>query len=166
MDKCLPFGHALSCSLFQKVSDALSFITSKQTGRPNVNYLDDFLFIAALRAWCNGDVNTFMRICQTVGFPVSLDKMYWAATKLEFLGLLIDTIKQVICIPLDKVEKIKAILNNLISRPSKKLTLRELQQVCGHLNFICKCVLPGRAFTRRLYLAGAGVNNPKSSYPY
>ena len=140
VDKCLPFGHAISCSLFQEISNAISHIVSFQSGRPNVNYLDDFLFIAALRAACNGDMKLFIEICQEIGFPVSDDKTIWASTCISFLGLLINSARQVVCIPVDKIEKIKQIITGLLTR--KKMTLRELQQICGHLNFVCKCVGP------------------------
>ena len=42
----------------------------------------------------------------------------------------------------------------------KKTTLRKLQQLCGFLNFLGKCIVPGRAFTRRLYSHGANLTKP------
>ena len=33
----------------------------------------------------------------------------------------------------------------------KKITLYELQRICGYLNFLSRCVVPGRTFTRQLY---------------
>ena len=33
----------------------------------------------------------------------------------------------------------------------KKATVKELQILCGFLNFICKAVFPGRTFVRRMY---------------
>ena len=39
----------------------------------------------------------------------------------------------------------------MLERKSKKTTIRELQELCGFLNFLCRAVVPGRAFTRRLY---------------
>ena len=153
VDKCLPFGHTISCALFQKVSNALGHLIRNKSKKPNVNYLDDFFFVCMVRALCNQQVQDFIDICKQVGMPISLDKTFWGTTKLVFLGLLIDTVAQVVCIPIEKVEKIGQMLTQLLERKSKKLTLLELQQVCGHLNFICKCVIPGRAFTRRLYRA-------------
>ena len=43
-DKCLPFGASISCTIFQKFSDALKFLveaSSKQTYVFVTNYLDD-----------------------------------------------------------------------------------------------------------------------------
>ena len=39
----------------------------------------------------------------------------------------------------------------MLNRKSKKTTIHELQQLCGFLNFLGRAVVPGRAFTRRLY---------------
>ena len=40
---------------------------------------------------------------------------------------------------------IEIFLNN------KKVTVHQVQKLCGFLNFLCRSVVPGRAFTRRLY---------------
>ena len=39
------------------------------------------------------------------------------------------------------------------NKPSskRKITILQLQQICGFLNFLAKAVIPGRAFTRHLY---------------
>ena len=39
-----------------------------------------------------------------------------------------------------------------LNRRSEKPTLLQFQKLCGSLNFLCKCVIPGRAFLRRLYI--------------
>ena len=41
VDKCLPFGVAISCALFQGFSDVIAYIMSSKTKKKNVNYLDD-----------------------------------------------------------------------------------------------------------------------------
>ena len=66
-----------------------------------------------------------------------------------FLGFLLDTLRQVVCIPLEKISKGKNMIQYILSK--KKITLHELQRVCGYLNFLCKCIVPGHAFTQRLY---------------
>ena len=78
-------------------------------------------------------------------------KTFWGTTWLTFLGLLIDTVRQMICIPLDKLEKAKEMINVFLDKRNKKVTVHQSQQLTGFLNFLCRCVVPGRAFTRRLY---------------
>ena len=157
VDKCLPFGHALSCALFQKFSDAISHIVEYKTKRENVNYLDDFLFVAITKYLCNNQIDTFNEVCWYISVPVALEKTYWACSWIVFLGLLIDGFSQRVSIPCEKVFKISAMLQGILDRDSNKIQLYELQVICGHLNFICRCVIPGRAFTRRLYLAMSGL---------
>ena len=160
VDKCLPFGASISCANFQKFSDALSHIVQYKTGAENVNYLDDYFFVALLRAICNSHIKTFLEICKLINFPVSVEKTYWGTRRIVFLGLLIDTVKQLICIPLEKIERALEQIRWILNKKGKKLKLRELQKLCGFLNFLCKAVVPGRVFTRRMYSYGAGLTKP------
>ena len=74
IDKCLPFGSSISCALFQKVSDALAWLVEFATKTPLVNYLDNFLFAAWLRAVCNDYLRTFLRISEQICLPISKEK--------------------------------------------------------------------------------------------
>ena len=120
--------------------------------RENINYLDDFLFTALIRAICNKQIKEFLAICALICFPVSLEKTVWACCKIVFLGLILDTVNQVIRIPQDKIDR--AISMILYCTSKKKIKLRDLQKLCGFLNFLCKAIVPGRAFTRRIYAHG------------
>ena len=107
VDKCLPFGAAISCLHFQHFSNVISHIVKiKSGGKPNINYLDDFLFVALLKYLCDSQVQLFLDICQTINFPVSLEKMYWSIEVLTFLGLLIDTISLTVSITKEKLTRL------------------------------------------------------------
>ena len=149
VEKCLPFGSSISCKHFQDFSDSVSHIVEFITKKRNVNYLDDFLFAHLMRMLCNSQVNTFLEVCRIIKFPVSVEKTFWGTTRLIFLGLLLDTINQVVCIPEEKIQKARRLLGEMLAK--KKTTVQELQKLTGFLNFICKCVIPGRAFTSRMY---------------
>ena len=160
VDKCLPFGASISCAAFQAFSDALAHIIQVKTNRENVNYLDDFLFIEILKQCCNYQLQVFIHICQEINFPVSQDKTVWATEMLTFLGLTLDGRNHVIRIPVDKIQRALTMIQRLLNRSSKKMMLRELQQLCGFLNFLNKAIIPGRAFTRRFYSQGNGLTKP------
>ena len=85
-------------------------------------------------------------------FPISLKKTFWASTWLVFLGFMIDTENQTVSIPEEKISKARALILSILESPSKKTTVRKMQQVCGFLNFIGRCIMPSCAFTRHLYL--------------
>ena len=155
IDKCLPFGAAISCSHFQAFSDALAHIVRIKAGnQENINYLDDFLFAAAVKLLCDQNIQLFLNVCRDIRFPVSLDKTHWGTTQLTFLGLFLDTIRQMIYIPIDKINKALHMIDELLSK--KKATLKTIQQLCGVLNFFSKAIVPARTFTRRLYAMTAG----------
>ena len=92
---------------------------------------------------------------------MSLDKTFWGSTQIIFLGFLIDTVAQKVSIPCEKIQKTIGWIDYALNKRNHKITLLELQQLCGLLNFICRCIVPGRAFTRRLYAAGIGYTNPR-----
>ena len=151
VDKCMPFGASISCSHFQRFSNAIKHIVQWKTKKELVNYLNDFLFAALMTLLCNNQVRTFLDICEQIKFPVSLEKTFWATTTLTFLGLLIDTVNQCVSVPIEKVERAFELISSVLDKKSKKVTLNQLQKICGFLNFLGKCIIPGRAFTRRLY---------------
>ena len=159
VDKCLPFGSSISCSHFQKFSDAIAHIVYVKTGFLNINYLDDYLFIAYLEVLCNQQIRIFIQVCEQIRFPVSKEKTCWACNQLKFLGLLIDTKNRVVSIPLDKVCRALEMIDFVLNKRNRKITLKQLQRLCGFLNFLCKAVVPGRAFTRRLYSFGSHLVN-------
>ena len=156
VDKCLPFGASISCAHFQRFSNAVAYLVKFRTKMDNVNYLDDFLFVALLERLCNGQLEVFKEICETINFPISIDKTFPATNNLSFLGLLIDAVNQLILIPVEKILKARQLLEKMILK--SKATIAEVQKLCGFLNFISKCILPGRTFTRRLYALLKGNN--------
>ena len=163
VDKCLPFGASISCAIFQEFSNSVAHLVKFRTEKPLVNYLDDYFFAALCKALCDGQVRVFLDICDSICFPVSLEKTFWGTTWLTFLGLLIDTVRQLICIPMDKLTKAKEMINFFVDKRNKKVTVT-VQQLAGFLNFLCRCIVPGRAFTRRLYSLTNGNPNLKSHH--
>ena len=157
VDKCLPFGASISCSHFQRFSNAVAHLvrwTMKKRhslDKPLVNYLNNYLFIAMLRAICNNQMRVFLDICQSINFPVALEKTVWGMTQLIFLGLLIDTVNQLILLPEEKINRGKELLSQMLTKKNRKTTVCELQRLTGFLNFLGRAIVPGRAFTHRMY---------------
>ena len=156
VDKCLPFGASISCTLFQEFSDAVAFLFRQRTGEETVNYLDDYYFVAMMKNLCDRQIEEFLQICHLINFPVALDKTVWGTWQIVFLGFLINAIRRIFGIPAEKVHKAVSMIHYMLDKPSKKVTVHEIQKICGFLNYLCKCIAPGRAFTRRLYSYTSG----------
>ena len=163
VDKCLPFGHSISCALFQAFSDALVHIhrfimtvrVNDQT--KSTNYLDDFLFLALRKLWCQMAVERFLELCRDLKVPVSSDKTEWPTVVIVFLGILLNGEFHYLAIPEEKRLKAVHLLRSVVDR--RKTTVKELQRLAGFLNFLNKAIVPGRAFTRRMYSKFAGVTD-------
>ena len=161
VDKCLPFGSSISCKIFQDFSDSIAHIVQYKTGKSLLNYLDDYFFAALRKIVCDWQVQQFLDVCEEIRFPVSMEKTEWGSTVIIFLGMMLNTVTQTISIPQDKVEKALEQIYFLLNRDHKKTTVHKAQQLCGLLNFLCKCIVPGRAFVTRLYsLAGNSAMKP------
>ena len=149
--KCLPFRASISCAIFQEFSNSVAHLVKFRTRKNLVNYLDDYFFAQLLENECNDQVKVFLWVCRMICFPVSLEKTVWASTLLTFLGLLIDTVNQVICIPLEKLEKALNMIEFFLNKHNGKVMVLQVQRLAGYLNFLCHCIIPGRVFVRRLY---------------
>ena len=160
VDKCLPFGASISCAHFQCFSDALYAIVVGITQRIQrsllTNYLDDFLFIYFTEEGCNRQVCIFLNICNQIQFPVSLEKTEWASTQIVFLGMLLNGVTFTLSIAVERRDEILYLVKKF--KCKTKATIKELQSLAGHLNFINHAVVPGRAFTHRMYAKFSGSN--------
>ena len=150
VEKCLPFGASISCAHFQRFSNALRHIFEKKTGSVMIvtNYLDDFLFVVNTKEKCDKLVRRFLKICDRLGVPIAKEKTEWGATKMVFLGLLLDGVNRLVTVPQEKVVKVTNWLNHMVSK--RQARVKELQGLAGLLNFITRAIVPGRAFTRRM----------------
>ena len=162
----MPFGASISCAIFQEISNAIHAVIifrlnrCKTGSKAVTNYLDDFLFIACLKATCNEMVTCFMTLCSEINMPLSEEKTEWADTFIVFLGILLDGIRKLLIIPEEKRIKAINVIKNILMK--SKATVKEIQCLTGLLNFLTKVIIPGRAFTRRLYSKiGRTGNQPK-----
>ena len=88
-----------------------------------------------MKLFCDAQVHSFLQVCEMIRFPVALEKTFWGDTMMVFLGLLIDTINQVVCIPQDKVAKSLNWVEFFLNKNNKKATVLQFQKLSGTLNF-------------------------------
>ena len=91
-------------------------------------------------------ITQFLQLCGELNISVSMEKMEWASDLIVFLGILLDGNCLFLSIPEEKRQFAVALLRDFISK--KKVMVKQLQQLCGYLNFLGKAIFPGRTFTR------------------
>lgn len=155
IDKCLPMGCSISCSTFEHFSTFIHWLVSQEHGSQNLDhYLDDFFFAGESNTDnCKRLMKTFDHVCERLGVPIAKEKTEGPMTKMEYLGLTLDTIEMWVKIPDNKVQELLKQINLIAF--SKKVTLKQLQSLCGILAFCSRALPAGRTFSRRLYMATA-----------
>ena len=170
VDKCLPFGVIISCALFQRFANSLKHLIQYKIAMDSINnYLDDFLFIAATMIICKYLIQQFLNMCEELGIPIALVKTEWVAIRVIFLGILLDGKFMTMVIPEEKRIHTIDMVRTFLDR--KKATVRELQTLCGYLNFLNREIILGRAFTRHMsakysktiYFTSVGLKNTKAT---
>ena len=160
-DRCLPMGASSSCAIFEKFSSSIEWIVKNYISNTAViHVLDDFLFISSSYEDCQSSLRIFLRLCEDIGIPISLEKTLGPFNILPFLGIQLDTISMCASLPQDKIDKFMTMIMKCLN--SSSITLKELQSLNGMLNFACGIIAPARAFCRRLYNLSIGIT--KSYY--
>lgn len=160
VDKALPFGCAISCALFEKFSCFLEWCAKECSSSQNlVHYLDDFCGAEVTYENAKVLLQSILDLFESLGVPIAQEKVEGPATCLKFLGLEVDTVAMEVRLPTDKINGLLSVINDVLNNKSK-ITLKELQSLLGKLNFACRAVVPGRAFSRRLIDATCHAKQP------
>jgi hypothetical protein len=152
-DGALPFGMRSSPALWGAYAAALEWAARIVVGVPDlVRYVDDY-WLAGPRGSdaCKMFVAAFCKLCESLGVPVSPEKLREEGTPAHlciFLGVLIDSEKLTLSLPPKRLAAIQCELDLWSNRRS--CTGTELQGLIGKLGFVCSIVHSGRTFTRRL----------------
>jgi hypothetical protein len=74
---------------------------------------------------CLKIMDTFSNVCNKLGVPIADGKTMDLCTKIEILGLTIDTDELLVKIPDDKIQKLISLLDNFLSKT--RVAQKELQ---------------------------------------
>ena len=168
-DLTLPMGLKNSAYLCQKVTDMLIYLF-QQEGFDGTNYLDD-LAATELEALAEQAYYVMADILEQAGALEAWEKAIPPATRMLFLGILLDTIRMRLEIDSNRLQDIRSELAMWLHKDSA--TLKEVQSLVGKLSFCATVVKSGRLFFSRIlnfmrdaHFAPKAVNLNKSSVMY
>lgn len=85
--------------------------------------------------------------CAKLGVPVAQEKCEGPATTLTYLGIEIDLVAMELCLPVDKLRRIREKLANWMGRKASRR--RELESLPGLLKHAAKIVKLGRGLSKK-----------------
>ena len=148
IDGMLPFGLRSAPKLFNAVADALEWCVVQQGVRLIYHYLDDYVVLGSPGTEeCGNYLFILQRVCHELGVPLAPEKQDGPAEVLTFLGIEIDTIRQELRLPVEKLQRLLQMVNEWERR--KACTRRELESLIGILQHACKVIRPGCSFLCR-----------------
>ena len=107
---CLPFGLRFAPYLFNQYAEALAWILHNNYNVSNlIHYLDDYFLAGPPSApTCGNYLQRFLQVCRQLGVPIATQKVEGPTAIITFLGLELDSLKQQIRLPTDKLQDLHA----------------------------------------------------------
>ena len=117
VDGMLPFGLRSAPKIFNAVADALEWIVGQEGVELIFRYLDDFAVLGPPDSpVCQRALDILERVCAYLGIPLAIEKRDSPSPVITFLGIVIDTVKQELRLPADKLER----LMNMVTEWERK----------------------------------------------
>lgn len=143
----VPFGLRSAPKIFNALADALLWIMGHNRVHSALHYLDDYLLFRDPESQeCVEALKLAVKLCEYLGVPIAKLKLEGPVTVLVFFGILLDTAAFGIRLPQDKLVCLQALIRSW--RTKKQCT--KLLSLIGHLQHVCRVVLPGKSFLRRM----------------
>ena len=158
VDPMLPFGLRSAPKIFNALADGLEWHLRNCGIRHVFQYLDDFIVVAPPHSSeCAEALAIITQACANLGVPLAEHKRDGPTTCLTFLGIEVDTVASQLRLPLDKLHRLRVLLEDW--RDKKVCERRELESLVGLLHHACKVVRSGRSFLRRMIDLLKGVRH-------
>ena len=158
VDNYLCFGLSIAPAIFNRISCAIVRMMER-AGHKCLSYLDDFLVVAETFLACRSAQYYLINLLIRLGFAINWAKIVGPKQRIQFLGLLIDSVLARIELPHDKLLKLESLAKEYMLRT--KVSKHELQIITGHIAFASRAIYGARPFARLFIDA---VNSLKRPY--
>lgn len=153
-DAALPFGLKSSPPIWECFGRAYCWTATARLGIPDLHrYVDDLLAVGppGKPSVLSARIRLLIDLAEWLGIPIALDKLLSEgspSTRAVYLGVLIDTVAGTLSLPTAKLHALR--IDIAAWRKRAVATVRDIQRLVGRLAFVCRIVVAGRPFLRRL----------------
>ena len=144
---CLPFGLKSAPGLFELFATAIEAFIHKSGVETVRHYIDDYITIS-FPVSAQIDYDKVIEMFKKLNIELASEKLEKPSTRIEFLGLIIDSDLMKVELPEDKLSRYRVLLEEWLKK--KYCTLQELQSLVGKLVFASYAIQHGNIFYRRI----------------
>ena len=141
IDHRMCFGVRTGPYYFNLISNFIQETLSDQYDIRLMNYLDDFLVMGTDYESCQQAQLCVISFIRFLGFHISWHKVTPPSTTVQYLSIIIDTEKMELSIPIDKLDRLRTLLEKYSN--SKFIDRKELESLTGLLSHCSQCVKGG-----------------------
>jgi len=161
IDAKLPFSLRSAPKIFNAVADALEWCIASAGVEVVYHYLDDFAVPGMPETeQCSRNLGLLKAVCSDLGIPPAPEKQAGPTTVIEFLGIIIDTSRQELHLPADKLVRLKDLISTWTPSKDRSCTRKELESLLGVLQHACIVIPQGRAFLRHIITLIHSLHQP------
>lgn len=171
LDLSINFGCRSSPFCFESVMPVLEWILQRNldadpyVGEGNVevrHFCDDLGVVCRNKPLGDRAFDVVRDLYRRLGIPTSDEKSEPPTQAGEYLGLWLDFRRQQLQLPPDKRSAYQADVKRLLAMPHRQLVpVRELESVCGRLEFAASVHRLGRTYLRGLYAVRTTAENSR-----
>ena len=147
IDIALPFWLRSAPKIFSAIADALEWQVRREGVQAVLHYLDDFLLVEASLANGMEALHKLLSVFARMKVPVAPEKLEGPATRLKFLGIILDTESLSLHLPQEKLAELRSLVASWLGK--KFASAKELESLVGKLQHASTVVRSGRSFMRR-----------------
>lgn len=145
----LPFGLKSSCHIWERYSTAAQWIVKQVLKIPNImHYVDDSFMAERTAEECADGMIRIEQLFNSLGLTTAEEKTVGPATKIVFLGILIDSENMTISLDRERIASIRTLLCEWLDKTT--CSLHGLQSLIGTLSWAANVVAHGRIFIQQL----------------
>ena len=122
-------------------------------------YLDDLLILSKGKTDCWLALNELVNLLCSLGLCINWDKTIPPTQSLVYLGVQINTVDRSLSLPREKVAELLSDIS--LWKHKKRVSKKDIQRICGKLNWAARVIRGGRTYLRRLIDLSMKLKNDK-----
>ncbi|KMQ91154.1 reverse transcriptase and recombinase, partial [Lasius niger] len=152
---CVPFGLSVAPWLYTKMMKPVKNVF-RERELLSVVYLDDWLCFGKTKEECAENIEVTKQTLESLGFVINEEKSCLAPnTRCQFLGFILDSIKNTLELPEVKRRQIIQSIKEL--RKLRSCSSKEFAQLVGRITAACPAVQYGWLYTKDASTTGWGA---------